>query len=171
MISLRLVRLIEANADSLAKNLVTKLHTSPQTQGMRVVPDNDLYERCLEVYAHLSDWLLDKSSAEIEQRFRFMGDVRARQGVPLPDVLWSVFLTKDQLWGFLDRQGLLKGPIELHSELELLRLLDRFFDRGIYHLTAGYETVRPALPSPVPATGKGVPGESQSSQSGVRPSL
>lgn len=139
MISLRLIRLIETGAAGLSDSLVQKLRTSPHTQSLRAIPERELRERCLEIYSHLSDWLLNKSSADIEQRFQNIGQLRARQGVSLSDVVWGIFLTKEHLWSFLEHQGFVPGPVQLHGELELLRLLDRFFDRAIYNMTIGYE--------------------------------
>jgi hypothetical protein len=43
------------------------------------------------------------------------------------------------IWDFLQRQGFLRSPMELYGELELLRLLDQFFDRALYFVTQGYE--------------------------------
>jgi hypothetical protein len=148
MISLRLVRLIETEAADLSDSLLQKFHTSQNTQGLRKVPERELHDRCLEIYSHLGDWLLHKSSIDVEHRFHDIGVLRARQNVPLSDVIWGLFLTKEHLWSFLEHQGFLFGAVELHSELELLRLLDRFFDRAIYNVTIGYEQGRqPAVPS------------------------
>jgi hypothetical protein len=36
----------------------------------------------------------------------------------------------DHLWEFLQRQGFMNSPVELYGEMELLRLLDQFFDRA-----------------------------------------
>jgi hypothetical protein len=152
MISLRLVRLIEIEAAELSDSLVQKLRTSPNTKGLRAIPEHELRERCLEIYSHLSDWLLHKSSADIEQRFQNIGELRARQRVPLGDVVWGIFLTKEHLWQFLEHQGFLPGPVQLHGELELLRLLDHFFDRAVHNMTVGYERERAV--EPLPSTGK-----------------
>lgn len=138
MIALRLVRLIESNANHLADSLLQKLRTSAHTPGLHGLPEQDLRDRCLEIYSHLSDWLLHKSGSDIEQRFTRVGELRARQGVALADVVWGILLTKEHLWSFLERQGM-AGPVELHGELEFLRLLDQFFDRSIYYLAKGYE--------------------------------
>jgi hypothetical protein len=152
MISLRLVRLIETESTDLTDSLVKKLRTSPNSQGLRTIPEYELRDRCLEIYSHLSDWLLHKSSADIEQRFQNIGEVRARQEVQLGDVVWGLLLTKEHLWQFLEHQGFLPGPVQLHGELELLRLMDHFFDRAIYNMTIGYERGR--VVHPLPETGK-----------------
>jgi hypothetical protein len=48
-------------------------------------------------------------------------------------------VTKEHLWEFLQRQGSKRGPVEIYGEMELLRLLDRFFDRALCFATEGYE--------------------------------
>jgi hypothetical protein len=48
-------------------------------------------------------------------------------------------LTKEHLWEFLQRQGFMNSPVELYGEMELLRLLDQFFDRALCFASEGYE--------------------------------
>ena len=155
MIALRLVRLIETNADKLADSLVEKLGTSVQTSGLHGISRRDLRDRCVEIYGHLSDWLLHKSGSDIEERFAHVGELRARQNVPLADVIWGILLTKSHLWSFLEQQAFLQGPLELHGELEFLRLLDQFFDRAIYFLARGYEKGRALAAISRTESGKG----------------
>ena len=68
---------------------------------------------------------------------------RAEQRIPLPQLAWAILLTKEHLWEFLDREGLYGGAASVFGELELLRLLDQFFDRALYFATEGYEEARP----------------------------
>src|SRR6266581_3906928 len=95
MIALRLVRLIERHADSLAEELIEKLRASARTSDMQKVPEAELRSRIHEIQEHL--------------------------------------------WEFLQRQGFLRSPVEIYGELELLRLLDQFFDRALCYATEGYE--------------------------------
>ena len=64
---------------------------------------------------------------------------RASQGVALSDFCWSIVLIKEHLWAFLQSQGSTHGPVEIYGEMELLRLLDQFLDRGLCYATEGYE--------------------------------
>lgn len=139
MIALRLVRLIETNADTLAESLLKKFRISAHTQSMLRVPDDELRERCSEIYRNLSEWLLHKTDVEIEHRFRAVGQRRAEQGVPLADLVWAILLTKEHLWRFLEQEGFLRSPLELYGELELLRLLGQFFDRSVCYAIEGYQ--------------------------------
>jgi hypothetical protein len=59
--------------------------------------------------------------------------------VALSDFCWSIVLIKEHLWAFLQRQGSTHGPVEIYGEMELLHLLDQFFDRGLCYVTEGYE--------------------------------
>lgn len=142
MIALRLVRLIESNADRLADELLFKCQASPRTRDLRNVPEHELKERTREIYRNLSEWLLTKTEADIERRYLEIGARRAAQEVSLADFCWAVMLSKEHLWEFLSRQGYLRNAMEIYGELELLRLLDQFFDRALGYATEGYERAR-----------------------------
>jgi len=139
MIALRLVRLIEHHSDELAAELVAKLETSSRTTELRKVPVEELRRHIQEILQHFGEWLLTKTNDDIEQRYFEIGERRASQGVALSDFSWAIVLTKEHLWEFLQRQGSMRGPVEIYGEMELLRLLDQFFDRGLCFATEGYE--------------------------------
>jgi hypothetical protein len=139
VIALRLVHLIENHSDELADGLMNKLHRSPRTRDMRKVPAEEMRGRIHEILQHLGVWLLSKSQTDIERCYQELGARRADQGVSLADFCWSVVLTKEHLWEFLEQQGFLRSPVELYGEMELLRLLDQFFDRALAYATEGYE--------------------------------
>jgi hypothetical protein len=139
VISLKLVRLIECHSEELAAELVAKLETSSRTADLRRVPVEELRGRIHEILRHLSEWLLSKTVHDIEQRYFEIGERRASQGVALSDFCWAIAMTKEHLWEFLQRQGFMRGPVDIYGEMELLRLLDQFFDRALCFATEGYE--------------------------------
>jgi len=118
MISLRLVRLIESHSDELADELVAKLDTSSRTGDLRKVPVEELRRRFQEVLRHLSEWLLTKTGPDIQQRYFEIGERRASQGVALSDFCWAIAVTKEHLWEFLQRQGSMRGPVEIYGEMD-----------------------------------------------------
>jgi hypothetical protein len=139
MIALRLVRLIESHSDELAADLLKKFQISPRTRDLQKVPPHELRDRSYDIYRNLGDWLLHAKESEIEHVYQEIGARRATQDVALADLCWAIVLTKDHLWDFLEEQGFLKSTMELLGELELLRLLDQFFDRAIYYAAQGYQ--------------------------------
>lgn len=148
MIALRLVRLIENHSEELAEDILQKLQSSPRTTDMRRVPVKELEHRLYEIMHELGSWLMTKTDLEIRRRYLELGTRRAQQGVSLSDLCWSIVLVKEYLWEFLQKQGFLRSPIELYGEVELLRLLDQFFDRALCYATEGYEEHLGIMSSP-----------------------
>ncbi len=139
MFSYRLVRLIEAHADVLAANLEARVQGNPQIYHFHTLPTHELKERVYEIYRHLGEWLLGKNELDIEQRYREIGMRRAQQRVPLSEVVQAIVMTKENLWEFLKSEAVMDRAIEIMGELELLQMLEMFFDRAIYYAAVGYE--------------------------------
>ncbi|MCL6482458.1 MAG: hypothetical protein K6U02_12105 [Firmicutes bacterium] len=144
MIAARLVRMIEANSEALASSLMQKLKTHRDLPDLNKVPAEELCQRVFEVYRHLSDWITSRSVAEIERRYRAIGARRAMQGVPLSQLVYAILLVKEHLWEFLEQEGLVDRHVELFQEMELLHLVNRFFDRAVFYAALGYEQAHAA---------------------------
>jgi hypothetical protein len=140
MMLYRLVRLIETHSQALATCLLDRVQTSELTQSYRQnVPAEDLKERVYEIYRHLGEWLIGKDESHLEQRYLEIGARRASQRVPLSELIWVIVLTKENLWDFIKKEAVLERPVEVFGELEMLQLLEQFFDRAIYFASVGYE--------------------------------
>jgi hypothetical protein len=139
MFSYRLVRLIETHADALAAGLEERVQTSSQITHFHSLPAHELKERVYEIYRHLGEWLLGKNELDIEHRYLEIGVRRARQKVPLSELIQAIVLTKENLWEFLKSEAVMDRAVEIMGELELLQMLEMFFDRAIYYAAVGYE--------------------------------
>ena len=139
MLAYRLVRLIETHSDALAAGLLEKVQSSELTRAYHNVAPEELRQRVYEIYRNLGDWLLGKSAFDIEQRYEEIGTRRVHQGVPISELIWVIILTKENLWEFLKKENVMERPVEVFGELEMMQLLDQFFDRAIYYASVGYE--------------------------------
>ncbi len=139
MLSLRLIHLLDAHAERLADTLYESLLKSPECSDLRNVPSDQLRVRAHEIYRNLSAWLAGRTEEGIAKRYVALGRERAEQGVRFSHFLWAIRVTKETLYEFLEHEGLSDNPVELHASLELLTLLDRFFDSAMYHAALGYE--------------------------------
>ena len=140
MMLYRLVRLIETHSQALAASVLEQVRNSKLTQNFQQkVPPEDLNERVYEIYRHLGEWLMGKDELQLEQRYLQIGARRAGQQVPMSEVIWVIVLTKDNLWEFIKKESVLEHPVEVFGELEMLQLLEQFFDRAIYYASVGYE--------------------------------
>lgn len=142
MLAIRLVRLIENHSEQLSRELSEKVWHSPRCSDLHKVPATELEARTREIYRNLSDWLVDKTEAEVERRYTELGEARAQQGVAYSHFVWAITATKEYLRAFVQREGLSDNAMELHGELELLHLLGQFFDRALYYAAVGYERER-----------------------------
>ncbi len=139
MIALRFVRLIESHSDLLAENLLRQLQFSARSVDLRKVPEAEIRERDSAIYRNLSDWLLNKTDADIKRVYTHLGYRRASQGVSMSGLCWSIMMTEENLWDFLESQGLRESALDILGNLELLRMLDQFYDRAIYYAIVGHE--------------------------------
>src|SRR6266566_475259 len=139
MMLYRLVRLIENNSQALAACLLDRVQNSEATPDYEDVPPEELKQRVYEIYRHLGDWLITKNELDLEERYLKIGARRAQQKVLFSQVAWAIILTKDNLWQFLKKESVPERPVEVFGELEMLQLLDHFFDRAIYYAAIGYE--------------------------------
>jgi len=140
LLAYRLVPLIESHSEQLACNLLERVRDSDKTSAyLTHVPQPELQSRVSEIYRNLGEWLLGKTESDVQHRYEEIGGRRARQGVPLSQLVSALVLTKDTLWEFLLKEAAVERPVEVFGELELLQLLERFFDRAIYYACAGYE--------------------------------
>ena len=142
MLAVRLVRLIESHIEQLSRDLSEKVWNSPRCSDLNKVPATQLEARTREIYRNLSDWLMDKTEAEVERRYTELGAARAEQGVAYSHFVWAIISTKEHVRAFVQREGLSESAMELHGELELLHLLSQFFDLVLYYAAVGYEQER-----------------------------
>ena len=142
MLAVRLVRLIENHIEQLSRDLSEKVWSSPRCSDLNKVPATQLEARTREIYRNLSDWLMDKTEAEVERRYTELGAARAEQGVAYSHFVWAIISTREHVRAFVQREGLSESAMELHGELELLHLLSQFFDLVLYYAAVGYEQER-----------------------------
>ena len=139
LLAYRLVKLIENHSDGLARSLYKRCRESERCRGYANVPESDLTARVYEVYHHLGEWLLGKTEEDIERRYLEIGALRAEQGVPCSQVVWVICLVRENLWDYLKQNAELERPHEIFGEIELLELLDQFFNHAIYYAALGHE--------------------------------
>lgn len=146
MLAYRLVKLIEVHSEGLATALRKRMELCDRCSAYKNVPPEELTHVVYEMYRNLGEWLLGKTEADIEHRYTAIGAKRAQQDVPLSQVIWVIALVKENLWEYLKQENVMERPAEVFGELEMLQLLEQFFDRAMYYAALGYERARTAQP-------------------------
>jgi len=150
MVGLQLMRLIEQHSEELSDGLTAKLRECERTSDFRNVSAADLHRATVEVYRNLGEWLLRKSEAEVEARFRPLAARRAAEGIGLHQFVWALRTSRNHLWSYLRSHAFADNVVALYGEMELQQLLNQFFDRAIYYGVLGYQEAEednsPAVP-------------------------
>ena len=144
LLAYRLVRLIETHADRLAEGLLAKLQQCDKCRDFKNVPGEEFQQRVYEIYDHLGEWLLGKNEEDIARRYTQIGARRFGQGVHLSQLIYAIVLTREHLWEYLKHEVTVEKPVEVFGELEMLQLLEQFFDRAMYYAALGYEAAADA---------------------------
>jgi hypothetical protein len=139
ILAYRMVRLIETHSQDLVRSLQQKINESSRCSAYRNVPPEELARAVGDIYLHLGEWLLGRTEADIQNRYQAVGARRAAQRVPLSQVIWCIALVKENLWEYLRRDGHEEEITEIFGEMQLLQLLEQFFDRAMYFSVIGYE--------------------------------
>ena len=147
LLAYRLVKLIENHSDGLARSLHTRYKEDPRCSAYANVPDTELTQRVYEVYRHLGEWLMAKTEDEVERRYLEIGAKRAEQGVPVSQVIWMIWLVRENLWDYLQKHAELDRPAEIFAEVELQEMLDQFFGHAIYYAALGHERAMAGYPA------------------------
>lgn len=150
MLAIRLIRLIENNAESLTLEALQDVLTNENTASFRRVSRTELEPRIASLYQNLGKWIGNPKDSGIRQEYEQWGRTRFRQGIPLSEIVFVLMLTKQHLRKFIREHGLVTFsgdrvtpdelvPVELHAIQELNYLVGDFFDRAMYYLVRGYE--------------------------------
>ena len=140
----RLMKLIETHADALAETLETRIANSDRCSDYTRVSGEELKTLVGGIYSHLGEWLVSKTEEEVERRYTMIGTRRAEQCVPVSQLLWCMVLVKENLWSYLNGIDALENVSEIFGEVELMQMVDQFFDRAMYFAVRGHERVREA---------------------------
>ncbi len=144
MLAYRLVRLIETHSERLAEGLSERLKHCEKCKSFSRVPAQEFRQRSYEIYHNLGEWLLGKKEEDIARRYQEIGARREAQGVPLSELIFAIVLTREYLWEYLKHEAGPEKPVEVFGELEMLQLLEQFFDRAMFYAARGYERAHAA---------------------------
>lgn len=151
MLSARLVKMIEDNAEQLTNGLIIDLKRNPRTSGYHHLSDAEIHQRVYNVYHDLGRWLGGDAESLVEAHYSNLGKRRAMESVPLSQVLYALIRTKAHLFEYVRRSGLFDSAVDLYQHQEFRRLVDIFFDKAIYYTARAYETEQALHYSPAMA--------------------
>jgi len=147
MCAAKLVQHLRASADKMSERLLEKIRNSSSCRDLLLrVPAEEHKHYSLTVYLDLVEWLASETESVIESRYLELGIRRSQQGVPVSQLFWAVCITREYLWEYIQQECLLDDPVEFGGVV-LLRAVNQFFDRALYAILVGYQSLAPPLSS------------------------
>ncbi len=139
-VSVKLLDLIEHNADELTTNWLRDVCKDECTPTYHNFDKLKLYERAFEVFSQLGKWISHETTREeIAEHYMNLGAQRREEGFSLSEVIHALILVRRHLWLKVLGEGLLDTILDLYQAIELNNRVTLFFDRAIYFITVGYQ--------------------------------
>jgi hypothetical protein len=134
----RLIRRIEEQWETIATEVVNQLRRDQKASYYQTLPESDVRERARDLARNLGRWLESESDEELRIRYERLGAQRQREGVPLAEVLYTIFLIKRKIRAYAMLNNVEISAPALYEELELLRRMGQCFDLIACHVARGY---------------------------------
>ena len=140
VLSKKLLRLIEKNADELTKKWIAEIKSREDMPTYHAYDEKDLYKRAFSVYSQLGKWLSkDTSKSDIARQYVALGKRRRKEGFALSEVVQALIINRRILWFKVQADGFLDDAITLKAGMDLNNSVVLFYDRAIYFATKGFE--------------------------------
>ncbi len=147
MISQRLLRLVQQDADRLTNDLIAEIRRDPRTAAYHRLSEEDLHERALDLFHNLGQWLSSRTEFAVQTRYEAFGRRRYQEKIPFSQVMFALTTAKNILLDFI-RGVAAESAAELPLEYELALAISQFYDKALYHAAAGYEDAAKAALAP-----------------------
>ena len=135
----KVISAIEINIKSLAENWRDEVKKAEFTKTYHSLEDDEVIRRVSMVFEHLVNWLkTGASNDEAERYFENVGKDRLRQGFPLSEINYALYLEKKVFWNFIMNQKDLIDDLNSSDTLKMMTTLSNYFDLGSFFLTQGY---------------------------------
>jgi hypothetical protein len=149
MISQRLLRLVQQNADRLTNDLIAEIRRDPRTSAYHKLTEEDLHERALDLFHNLGQWLSSRTEFAVQTRYQAFGRRRYQEKIPFSEVFFALTTAKGILLNFIRGAVAAESASELPLEYELVVAISQFYDKALYYAAAGYEdAAKAALAAP-----------------------
>ena len=140
MISDKLVRFVEDNADRIAQQWCSDVQKNVATPSYHSLPKGKCTYQAYSLYrqlGHLLDYKTPKD--ELTQYFTGFAEARFDAELPLQEVIYSLILMRRRLWLIAEQEHMFSTAHELYAALEFINRVILTFDRAIYIVAQRYE--------------------------------
>ncbi|MCP4219116.1 MAG: hypothetical protein GY765_31060 [bacterium] len=138
MIYKQVISALEKDIAAIVKTWAKKVTESAYMDTYQAFDREEVFMRGEKLYSNLIKWLGDGASDDVEDYFTRIGAERNEEGFPLSEVIFALYLTRSVLWDYFFKINDLLASFDKEKILELVHVLNNYFDRGNFFITRGY---------------------------------
>jgi hypothetical protein len=138
--SLKLIDLVEKNAEEIAKQWVVQVKKNKRTIHYHNIPQELLLPQAAEFYCQLRNLLMSSNTFEETQEYflRYAGNSYA-QGIPLHEAIYALVLMRRQMWLFAEFQSTFVTVVEHQQAIDSITRTILMIDYAVYKITQHYQ--------------------------------
>ena len=134
-----LSQLVKDNTETLAKTYFNEVKKTDYMRTYNARKEDEVIERGKMVFENLHKWLESGAkNDEIEKYFVEIGRERFKEGFPLIEVKYALYLTKKVFWSFVIWKKEFTEQLNTESAIETMTVLNNYFDIGNFFIIRGY---------------------------------
>ncbi len=134
-----MIKVIEENKKTLASEWKDEVKKAEFTKTYHPLHDDEIMRRVTAVFEHMVDWLnTGASNDEAERYFESVGKERLKEGFPLGEVNYALYLEKKVFWNLIRKQKEMIDKMNSADTLTLMTTISNYFDLGSFFITQGY---------------------------------
>ena len=137
--SLKLIDLVEKNAEAIAQQWVAVVKNNERTSHYHSLPSEKLVQQSVEFYHQLRRMLMSSNTFEETQDY-FLQYAKAcyNDGIPLHEAIYAVVLMRRQMWLFAEFQATFVTVVEHQQALDSITRTILVMDYAVYRITQHY---------------------------------
>jgi hypothetical protein len=137
--SLKLIDLVEKNAEEIAKEWVVEVKKNKRTTAFYKLPSEKLIPQAVEFYHQLRNMLMSSNTYEETQNYILKyATTSYEEGIPLQEAIYALVLMRRQMWLFAEFQATFTTVLEHQQAIDSVTRTILVMDYAIYKITQHY---------------------------------
>ncbi|MGK9369879.1 hypothetical protein ACSSWA_13365 [Melioribacter sp. Ez-97] len=140
-----IIEFIRNNLHQISHAYYEQIKKTELMKNYRRLSEKEVIAREERVFENLIEWLqTGASNDKAEKYFENVGAERFKEGFPLTEVNYALYITKKVFWSFIAWKKELfgfddeEGGIDFSRIMEYVTILNNFFDLGNFYIIRGY---------------------------------
>jgi hypothetical protein len=134
-----LIAIVEKNVDNLAETWTQEVKKSEYLNTYQSLSNTEVLSRGHLLFSNLLKWLqTGASNDDAAEYFQNVGEDRLKEGFPLSEVYYALYLEKKVLWSFVAWKDEITGRLKAVDAIEFMTVINNYFDLGNFYIIRGY---------------------------------